>query len=128
MSEGALSGANMQNANRAIASIADWYTCRNLSISGVASTYLVDIGGANYVDCTLLWTGYKVKGFGNQSSTAAATAILHSVNDVNDGVAAATREFTISIGASQSSGKLPSIRYIKVSGTSDNLTVFLQKA
>jgi hypothetical protein len=119
--------ADRVSADYALASMADMYTCRNLDISGVSSTYLVTVGGASCVDVKLLWPGYKLKMVHNQSTSSAATVIFHSENDVFDGVDAATSENTIVIGASGYTPRLPSVRYIKVSGTSDNLTVFLQK-
>jgi hypothetical protein len=101
-----------------LSQMANYYNSYNLSISGIAGDYLT----AGYLDVSGLWKSgeyvYQIHNAGSAEAT-----VIYS-NWTADGKG---DDVTIKLAQNQFSGKLPPIRYIKVSGTSDSLVVFTQK-
>ena len=104
MAEGFLSNEDMP---RNIASMADWYDVQNLDISGESGDVVV----------ATKYPGLLCKQIHNYGS-GTATVIFTTVRDST---------VTIKIPALQTSPKLPSIKSITKSGTSDDLVLFFQK-
>ncbi len=98
--------------------MANYFNSYNMSISGIAAGNLV--GG--YLDVFGLWKPGELVYQIHNAGSAEAT-IIYS-NWTADGKG---DDVTIKLAQNQFSGKLPPIRYIKVSGTSDSLVVFTQK-
>jgi hypothetical protein len=64
-----------------LAQMSNYRTFKAITISTVDAAYLVDIGGANYVDLTLLYPGHAVYDITNGSDSAVATVIARSWQD-----------------------------------------------
>ena len=92
---------------QSLASMADWYTVKAINISGLT-------------DITMLTTYplYILKMFSNQSSTTNGKVKVITVQ--GDTV-------TVSVMAGQSTGKLPPIKFVFKTGTSDSLIWYFQK-
>lgn len=100
--------------HQTLAQIANYYAWYNLDISGEAGAHIV----SGYLVVDTWKSGEIVFQFHNQSTSASATIIAKDAHG---------NETTIVLPAHGYTGKLPPITHIKVTGTSDNLTVFTQK-
>lgn len=104
MAEGLLSNEDMP---RNIASMADWYDVKNLDISGESGDVVI----------ATKYEGLLCKQIHNYGA-GTATVIFTTERDST---------VTIKIPTLQTSPKLPSIKSIIQSGTSDDLVLFFQK-
>jgi len=105
--EGILSGG--QYEVEALRSMADWYDCRELDISGESGDVVI----------ATKYEGLVCKGILNLGSSD-ATVVFKTQNNQGSSVS-----FPLSAGAF--SGKLPSIHTIVQSGTDDDLLLYFQK-
>jgi len=90
-----------------LASMADWYDMLDFNISGEAGDVTV----------STKWAGMKLCGFHNHA-TAAGVMLGTTMRDTS---------FSIRLGAGAFSGKLPAIKTLTKSGSSDDFTLFFQK-
>jgi hypothetical protein len=104
------------SADYGIASMSDWYDMKPLSISGESGSHI----GGGYLVVSTKWEGCVVKGFHNAHATTDAAIIVKTAQD-------SAVDKTIRLASQGYSPKLPAISHIKVTGTSDDLIVFLQK-
>ena len=114
--EGALSLQSV-SLKEAVVSMADFFDFYNLDISGeVGKDHIVD----GYLIVKDKWDKCVAKAFHNTNASTTATIIVQTSQGGD-------ADKTIKVSAEGYTPKLPAITKIKVSGTSDNLVVFVQK-
>ena len=90
-----------------LASIADWYTCKQLDISGEAGNIVIKTK----------YSGLVCKAFLNRSGSTVAVKVITTIGDT----------VHIPIAAYAQTSKQPPIKTIFKTGTSDSLTLYFQK-
>lgn len=97
-----------------LASMADWFTIKNLDISGEAGNVVI----------STKYPGLVCKQIGNVGTSDATVIVKY-----DNGLGAAGDDDTFKLAANYgASGKLPPIHTIVKSGTSDDLRLYMQKA
>jgi len=114
MSDGYLSRAGSESESHDLASIADFYDMKALTISEEDGDVVIE---------TKYGTGFELKEICN--NTAQAGDII--VRTIREHLADGTTDITLKLNAYQRSGRLPKIYSLTKTGTMDGLLLFLQK-